>query len=99
MKKTLLTAFVIATFALYSYHQRHDGPGTIKLATAPSTSQSPSSTAPSTTSPSTITYKDGQFTGSAADAFYGLVQVQAVISGGKLTDVKFLQTPNDRETS
>lgn len=44
-------------------------------------------------------YKDGIYTGSVADAFYGNIQVQAVISGGKLTDVVFLQYPNDRSTS
>lgn len=44
-------------------------------------------------------YKDGTYTGSVADAFYGNIQVQAVISGGKITDVVFLQYPNDRRTS
>ena len=40
-------------------------------------------------------YKDGTYTGSVADAFYGNIQVQAVISGGKITDIQFLQYPND----
>lgn len=44
-------------------------------------------------------YKDGQYTGNAADAFYGLIQVKATISGGKITDIQFLQYPNDRNTS
>lgn len=44
-------------------------------------------------------YADGSYTGSVADAYYGLVQVRATISGGKLTDVQFLQYPNDRSTS
>ncbi len=44
-------------------------------------------------------YVDGTYTGSSADAYYGTVQVQAVISGGKLTAVKFLQYPSDRRTS
>ena len=44
-------------------------------------------------------YTDGTYTGSVADAFYGLVQVQASVSGGKLTDVTFLQYPSDRSTS
>ena len=45
------------------------------------------------------TYKDGTYTGSVADAYYGNVQVQATISGGKITDVTFLQYPNDNGTS
>ncbi len=44
-------------------------------------------------------YKDGTYTGSVADAFYGNIQVQAVISGGKIADVIFLQYPSDRSTS
>ena len=49
--------------------------------------------------PTPTGYKNGTFTGSVADAFYGPLQVQAVISGGKIVDVKFLQYPNDRPTS
>ena len=37
--------------------------------------------------------------GSVADAFYGNIQVQATISGGKITNIQFLQAPNDRSTS
>ncbi len=44
-------------------------------------------------------YKDGQYTGSIADAFYGNVQVKVTISGGKITDVQFLDYPHDRGTS
>ena len=44
-------------------------------------------------------YVDGSYTGSVADAYYGNVQVEATISGGKLAAVKFLQYPSDRSTS
>ncbi len=44
-------------------------------------------------------YADGVYTGPTVDAFYGLVQVQATVTGGRLSDVKFLQFPNDRRTS
>ena len=44
-------------------------------------------------------YKDGTYTGSTADAFYGYVQVKATVSGGKLTDVTFLQYPDTHSTS
>ena len=44
-------------------------------------------------------YKDGIYTGNPADAFYGNIQVQATINGGKITNVQFLQAPNDRGTS
>lgn len=44
-------------------------------------------------------YKNGTFTGKVADAYFGNLQVAAVISGGKLSDVKFLQYPNDQPQS
>lgn len=44
-------------------------------------------------------YKDGSYTGSVQDAYYGNIQVKAVISGGRITDVIFLQFPNDNGTS
>jgi uncharacterized protein with FMN-binding domain len=44
-------------------------------------------------------YKDGVYTGPVADAFYGPLQVKVIVTGGKITDVQFLQYPNDRQTS
>ncbi len=44
-------------------------------------------------------YRDGEYTGISADAYYGNVQVVATISGGRITDVKFLDFPKDRRTS
>lgn len=45
------------------------------------------------------TYKDGQYTGNVADAFYGNVQVQITIGNGKISNIKFLDYPQDRRTS
>ncbi len=44
-------------------------------------------------------YKNGDYTGNIADAYYGNVQVKAIVSGGKITDVQFLDYPNDRQNS
>ena len=44
-------------------------------------------------------YKSGTYTGNVADAYYGSVQVKTVISGGKISDVQFLQYPSDRQHS
>ena len=46
-----------------------------------------------------VSYKDGTYTGSVEDAYYGNVQVQVTVAGGKLANVTFLQYPNDRSTS
>lgn len=39
-------------------------------------------------------YKDGTYTGNVEDAYYGNLQVQAVIKNGALANVNFLQYPN-----
>jgi uncharacterized protein with FMN-binding domain len=49
----------------------------------------------SSTGASAGEYKDGSYTGPVSDAFYGQLQVVAVVSGGKLTDVQFPIYPND----
>lgn len=48
---------------------------------------------------SSTKYKDGSYTGSVANAYYGNVQVQVSVSGGKITNVQFLQYPNDNPNS
>ncbi|TPN83237.1 FMN-binding protein [Mesorhizobium sp. CU2] len=49
--------------------------------------------------PATHGYIDGIYNGPAADAYYGIVQVQALVQGGRLTALKILRYPNDRRTS
>ena len=44
-------------------------------------------------------FTDGTYTGVVSDAFYGNIQVQAIIRNGALADVVFLQYPNDRNHS
>lgn len=66
------------------------------LAVKPATSVSSRA---SQTTPQAGQYKDGTYTGPVTDAFYGDLQVRAVVTGGKLSDVKFLKYPNDQENS
>jgi uncharacterized protein with FMN-binding domain len=44
-------------------------------------------------------YRDGTYTGPVVDVGYGPVQVQAVISGGRLSTVRFLQMPSAERQS
>lgn len=44
-------------------------------------------------------YKNGSYIGSTIDAYYGFVQVKAIVQSGKISDVQFLQYPNDRSNS
>jgi uncharacterized protein with FMN-binding domain len=54
---------------------------------------------PNPTAVSQGLYKDGTYKGPEVDAYYGLVQVQATVQGGKLSGVQFLEYPSDRRTS
>ena len=44
-------------------------------------------------------FRNGTYTGSSADASYGIIQVKATIADGKLADVTFLSYPSDRRHS
>jgi len=59
----------------------------------------PANTANTANTASTGQFRDGTYTGAVADAYFGQVQVQAVVQNGKLTDVQFLNYPHDRRTS
>ena len=110
MKKFLLSFAVIGAFLLYSFHQKSEDeaivlptPQTKQIIPQITPTTAPSTTGISTDTPTnppqTTGYKDGTYTGDVTDAFYGNVQVQVSIQNGKISDVKFLQYPNDRDTS
>ena len=44
-------------------------------------------------------YADGSYTGNSFDAYYGMVQVKVLVVSNKITDVQFLQYPNNRSNS
>ena len=67
--------------------------------TTPTTQPQIASITPKSPVPPQGKYRDGTYRGAAADAYYGLVQVQAIIKGGALVSVKVLQYPSDRNTS
>ena len=110
MKKFTLAVVIIGAFILFSLLYNHTN--TLALTpnsstnTGSSTVASPTTSVPSGTSgppnaastPTTL-YKDGTYTGSIADAQWGNVQVQVVVQQGHMTDVTFLQFPNDRDRS
>lgn len=84
------------------------GPSSAPSATGPTslppTKIAPSGNPPTTGNPQPIgktptpavgQYKNGTYTGTVADAFYGKLQAVAVIKGGALVDVQFPQYPTN----
>jgi uncharacterized protein with FMN-binding domain len=55
--------------------------------------------APTATSALTGAFKDGEYVGVNVDAFYGNVQVRAIIQGGKIADIQFLSYPDNANHS
>ncbi|HVZ11532.1 MAG TPA: FMN-binding protein [Patescibacteria group bacterium] len=113
MKKIALSALVIVVFIAYIIHEHGDtdevhvvAPSSQQISPTEVISQNTTATPPAASSsappsPAAVSgkYKDGQYTSEVGDAFYGPLQFRLTVSGGRITDVTFLQTPNDRGTS
>jgi len=69
------------------------------IPTAPQLASPTAQTVPTPPAAARGSFKDGQYTGDEVDAYYGLVRVQADIQGGRITNIQFLEYPNDRRTS
>ena len=111
MKKIILAVVALFAVGGYVVWSSKTAPAPV-AATPTTTDTNPADTTKTTGTPSTPTptptpaptptptpvgmYKDGTYTGAAVNAYYGMMQVAAVIKGGKLVDVQMLQYPKDR---
>src|SRR4051812_11786011 len=109
IKKVLLSGLVIILFVFYSYFEKFgSSKAAIVLSQTPSIQSLPSAkpTLKATQTPSLkpispqiSLYKDGSFTGSSVDVYYGNVQIKATVNDGKISNIEFLDYPRDRKTS
>jgi len=99
MKRALVIVVALAgvggLIALLTYHPQ-SGSGVATNNTVPLQSSAATPDPNASPSPSTAAklLKDGTYTGETVDVSYGPVQVQAVVSSGKLTAVNVLQMPS-----
>jgi uncharacterized protein with FMN-binding domain len=101
VKKLILSVTVIVSFILYSIFER------TQSATIPKASQgsnvSNEQDANSTSSPPDTNtnsfFKDGIYTGTTEDVFYGDIQVRATVINNRLSTIEFLKYPDDQQTS
>ncbi len=93
MKKTIVIIFAVAILGSLGLYAKQQKTITAAPSAAPIAQTSPSS--PQTGK----SYKDGTYQGSTADTLYGTVQISVVVSGGKISDVQFLQMPHDEQRS
>lgn len=108
MKKFLVSFFVITAFITYSIYQRifaiqSSIPVSLTTTLTPSPEPIQSNlfiqNSPTPQQKLSLSYKDGKYIGDAVDVFYGNIQVETTILNGKITNIQFLQYPNDRGTS
>ena len=106
MRKLAVSAVIIGVFAFYSLlHGRANPASPSAVLPRPTTGSSGSPTATdagSVTNPTATSgsvYKNGTYVGNVADAQWGYVQVKAVIQGGKIANVQWVQYPSDRQRS
>jgi uncharacterized protein with FMN-binding domain len=102
MRKTLVLIFAVAILGgLSVYINKHKDGGFATATARPSSAQASTSAVSfgASSAGNSLSLKDGTFSGNAAETPYGTVQVAAVISGGKITDVEFLQMPTDEQHS
>lgn len=99
MKKSLVILLVVAVLGAATISAR-DHDDRLKISNPNTTTQSRIISSFNTTqnpsSPNLEHYKDGSYDGNNETTPYGDVQIAVVISGGKITDVNFLNMPNDR---
>jgi uncharacterized protein with FMN-binding domain len=100
MRKSLLiitSVAILGGLGLF-FSKNKDQPAMAENTNAATNSSGTANSSTANAVPAT-TYKDGTYIGSKADTIYGTVQVSAIISGGKISDIQFIQMPNDQENS
>ena len=99
MKKVIIGLLVVVGAAgiikLATSHPKLKASSIPTAATSSSAPAANSSSSASTSSSSSTTssLKDGTYNGTAVNTPFGTVQVDAVVSGGKITNVKYPQMP------
>lgn len=101
MKKTIAIIVAVAILGgLGAYAvTRNNTPDDVSQTAGANVNPEPAGNRSNSSNSAATSLKDGSFTGSRQDTAYGPVQVAAVISGGKITDIKYLQMPEDRGES
>lgn len=104
----MAVAFVLIAglaFGAYGLFFRHKQSAVSAASAATDPNQIPSPTTMTGARPflasnnSSTTYRDGSYLGSRENAYYGYVQVKAIVSNGQLSNVQILEYPTHAGTS
>lgn len=94
--RVLLSVGLVGASMLYAFSQYS---GVSQAASGGQLVSNPSAPSSTVVSAKTGAYRNGTYAGMAVSAYYGTVQVEAVVQHGQLAAVNFLQYPGDRSTS
>lgn len=105
VRKAVITILAVAIIGALGVYGKSGNNSASSASLAPSGASSPTSSDSGTPGDSTASpaasvpagsFKDGTYTGNSEDTPYGTVQIAVVVSGGRITDINFLQMPDDR---
>ena len=105
MRKGIVIVLAVAIIGVLGVYGKSSGktnsaatpPAAVNGSSSSTTlSDSTSGSTPGSISTSAPAFKDGTYTGDSEETVYGTVQIAAVVSGGKITDIRFLRMPDDR---
>ena len=96
MKKVIVAGAIILVIGVFILFQKSQNPSFMDLDKDSTVIvPSPQNTSQPVANGTSVTYKDGSYTGKVGSASqYGDVQVKVTISGGKITDIEYLQFPS-----
>lgn len=98
MKKILIGGVLVVALGAYAWWASTQKTDTaVPTNSIPSETTNPAATSTNNTPAATGTYKNGTYTSAVANAFYGPMQIKVTIAAGKISDITFLQFPNDRK--
>lgn len=95
MKKGIIIILAVAIIGAIALYEKSNGSPHLVSPASTSSGSSAASSDSSSSQASTKGFKDGTYTGATENTPYGTVQVAAVVSGGKISDINFLQMPSD----
>jgi uncharacterized protein with FMN-binding domain len=99
MKKAVIVILAVAILGVIAATQAKQPPATPAPLASGTTSESSNANPSAGQATAPVSYMDGTYTGNAADTPYGPVQIAAVISNGRISDITFLKMPDGEKHS
>ncbi len=91
---TILAVAIIGMLGIYGKSHSNNAQASAGNSNTSTLGASTSNSSQNQVATPSSNYKDGTYTGASENTVYGNVQISVVVSGGKITDINFLQMPD-----